>query len=138
MPGVCVRLTGAIPKDYTDHPTTLAEHLKCARRTRKLLQRDVAQLIGVDAATVANWENGKTIPPIGSYPGVIRFLGYDPNPVPTTLPERMLGYRRQRGLSVKEAALQLGVDEGSWGALESVRVVPWKRFVRQLETFLET
>ena len=38
--------------------------LKAARVNAGFLQMDVAQAIGVSVATLVNWENGKTIPPV--------------------------------------------------------------------------
>ncbi len=77
------------PKDYAEQPRTLAEHLKRARCTRKLYQRDVAALIGVGTATVANWEKGKTKPPVVCMPAVIRFLGFDPTHSPDSKMSRV-------------------------------------------------
>lgn len=51
-------------------------------------------------------------------PAIIRFLGYDPFPEPKNLPERLLAKRRAMGWSTREAALQVGVDEGTWRAWE--------------------
>lgn len=49
---------------------------------------------------------------------IIRFLGYDPFPEPTNRSERLLAKRRAMGWSIKEAARQRGVDEGTWRAWE--------------------
>ena len=117
-------------------PRTLAEHIKRMRLFRNLYQRDVAKQMGVDKATVANWEKGKTAPPITFIPAVIAFLGYDPFDVPQALPEQMLAYRRRLGLSAKSASEQLGVDPGSWLAWEHGTTAPWPRFLRQIEGLL--
>lgn len=45
-----------------------------------LLQREVAQQLGVDKWTVLNWERGKTSPDVRYYPAIIEFLGYNPFP----------------------------------------------------------
>jgi transcriptional regulator with XRE-family HTH domain len=67
-------------------------------------------------------------------PAIIHFLGYDPTPEPTTLPERMRDYRRKNGLTIKEAAHRMGVDESSWGQWERTGLIPWKRAIGRLST----
>ncbi len=69
-------------------------------------------------------------------PAIIRFLGYEPWPVPTTLEGRMRAYRYRNGLSISEAARRAGVDESSWGLWERAGVVPWKRYRERVEAFL--
>ena len=69
-------------------------------------------------------------------PGILRFLGYDPYPVPQTLPERMLAKRRAHGWSIADAAKRLGVDEGTWGTWERTGQIKWARYRAILETFL--
>lgn len=51
-------------------------------------------------------------------PAILRFLSYDPYPVPTTLAERLFMLRRQMGWSLKAAAKQIDVDEGTWAKWE--------------------
>jgi len=41
-------------------------------------------------------------------PAVIRFLGYDPRPVPETFPERLRFVREGRGLSIQGLSARLG------------------------------
>ena len=97
---------------------TIGEHIRAKRRERELRQRDVGDQIGVGAETIANWEKEKAVPQIAFMPAIVRFLGYDPTPEPTTLADRMRSYRKRLGLSIKEAALRARVDESSWGSWE--------------------
>ena len=117
-------------------PTTLGEHILSVRSERKLLQKDVAAEIGVTPETIGHWEANKTEPPIHVMPAIIRFLGYDPIPEPTTLAERMRAYRQRNGLSIKKAATQAGVDESSWGLWERTGHGPWVRYRTLLDDFL--
>ena len=103
-----------IPKD----PKTLGEHLKARRLTLDLYQRDVALLLQVSKETVLHWELDQTTPPIRAIPAIRAFLGYDPYPAPTTLPERLKAWRMTRGMSVKRAAACAGIDESTWGGWE--------------------
>ncbi|MFQ5528552.1 MAG: helix-turn-helix domain-containing protein, partial [Thermoanaerobaculia bacterium] len=49
-----------------------------------LLQREVAAEIGVHVQTLALWERRRSHPTIRQWPGIIRFLGYDPVGEPET------------------------------------------------------
>lgn len=109
-------------------PQTVGEHVRKRRKEMKLSQEAAAKLLGVSAATVLNWEKGKTEPPIAPMPAIFRFLGYDPFPKPMSLPERLLAKRRQMGWSLNEAAQNLGVDEGTWRVWESGEKVPKGRY----------
>lgn len=93
----------------------------------RLTQKQVAKQIRVNSWTVLNWEKGHTEPSIESMPAVVQFLGYDPFPGPKTLPEQLLAKRRAMGWSINEAALQLGVDEGTWGDWERGEIIHFRR-----------
>jgi hypothetical protein len=71
--------------------------------------------------TVANWEKKRTSPNILQCGSVIRFLGCDPFPTPTTFAERLVSFRRKGGLRVLDAARMAGVDPFSWASWENER-----------------
>ena len=98
-------------------PVTVGEHIKEARITRGLLQREVAELLGVAAATVANWENGKTDPLPKDGPKIVQFLGYLPLPV-DTLAEQLMALRFMNGWTQAQAGAACGVSEDSWATYE--------------------
>ena len=60
LPWVSARLKASKPKDWTDKPVTLGDHLKKARRERGLLQREVAKALRVDSMSLVNWEKNRT------------------------------------------------------------------------------
>jgi len=136
LPNVPVRLTALKPKGVQPPPSSLGEHIRARRLDLGLTQRAAADQLGVSASTVLNWERIKTEVPVQAVPAVVRFLGYDPFPVPTTLSERMQAKRRHMGWSIQDAAQALGVDEGTWGAWEREAVKPWPRYQALLDTFL--
>lgn len=80
---------------YREEPKTLGEHLKKRRLDLKLRQKDVAGELGVSKQTYENWEGGIHGPEFRHFPGVIRFLGYDPIPEPVSLSERIRATRRR-------------------------------------------
>jgi len=126
LPWVPIRLKCLTPKKPEFEPRTLGEHLKRCRLLRKLGQKEAARLLGVTSWTVFNWEKGRTGPPIESLPALLRFLGYDPFPQPTSLPERLLAKRRGMGWSIRKAAGQLGVDPGAWRDWERDGVILYR------------
>jgi transcriptional regulator with XRE-family HTH domain len=75
-----------------------------------LLQRQVADQIGVHPLTITNWEGNESRPETRFIPAIIRFLGYDPMPHGDSLPERLAAGRKVLGLSQREMAERLGVD----------------------------
>ncbi|MDP2368151.1 MAG: helix-turn-helix domain-containing protein [Rhodoferax sp.] len=101
------------PKDYSEDPKTLGEHLKKRRRELGLLQRETATQIGILTETYANWENGHTEPVASQFRPVMAFLGYDPTPEPKTLAERLEAKRRATGVTFGQVAEHLGWDEGT-------------------------
>lgn len=61
-PGVPVTLKSLRPKDYSEHPKTLGEHLKKQRKKLGLLQREAAEQMGILTEPFTIWEKGKTLP----------------------------------------------------------------------------
>ncbi|MEX8518768.1 MAG: helix-turn-helix domain-containing protein [Leptothrix sp. (in: b-proteobacteria)] len=117
-------------------PSTIGEHLYACRSGRKLRQKEVAATIGVSVATIAHWEKDRAVPSVGAMPAIVRFLGYDPTPEAMTLSDRMRSYRLQKGLSIREVALQMGVSEDTWGAWERTGLIAWERYRVLLDAFL--
>lgn len=89
---------------------TLGDHLLRRRLALKLLQRQVAEMIGVDKASVTNWEGNRSKPGLQYVPSIIRFLGYNPLPPARGWAGRLVQCRTALGLSQKEAAAEIGVD----------------------------
>jgi transcriptional regulator with XRE-family HTH domain len=123
-------------KDPAGEPKTIGDHVRQARLKRGLLQRDVAELIGVSVETIVHWEKHKTEPPVATVPAIVRFLGYEPWPEPTTLPDKLRAYRMREGLSIREAAAQAGVDPDTWSGWEAGRPVVQARHRELLKSLL--
>ncbi len=103
----------------------------------RLMQKEVTDQLGVNAWTILNWEKGHTEPPIVSIPAIVRFLGYDPFPQPTTLPEKLLAKRREMGWSIKEAAQAVGVDPSTWGNWERGQTILYRQHRVLIARFLD-
>ena len=74
------------------------------------MQREVAVQLGVHIESVKNWERGLISPAIRQMPKIIAFLGYDPEPEPAGIPQRILSFRRRLGLTQEGLAKTLAVD----------------------------
>jgi DNA-binding XRE family transcriptional regulator len=63
---------------YPQTLKTLGDHLRKRRLDLKLLQKVVAQKIGVGETSIYNWENNLTKPALRFIPKIVEFLGYVP------------------------------------------------------------
>jgi transcriptional regulator with XRE-family HTH domain len=98
---------------YPGALNTLGDHIRTKRLDLGLRQKDVAQLLGVTTDSVAYWENNRNQPSLRMIPGIIAFLGYNPDldaPADETLGERIIRVRRALGIRQNDLARQLGVD----------------------------
>jgi transcriptional regulator with XRE-family HTH domain len=102
-----------------------------------LLQREVAERIGADPCSVTNWERGRTKPALWFLPGIVRFLGYVPWTAGGSIGERLLAYRRDRGLSQELMARRVRIDPGTLGRWERGVRDPTGRYAGLVQTFLE-
>jgi transcriptional regulator with XRE-family HTH domain len=92
---------------------TVGDHLRRGRLIRKMLQKQVAEEIGVDKSSIHNWETAVTEPGFEYMPAIIRFLGYNPLPPGNGWGERLLRRRTTLGLSQEASAKRLGLDPGT-------------------------
>jgi transcriptional regulator with XRE-family HTH domain len=136
LPFVRVRLTARKPKDFSDDPKTLGEHIRKRRIERGLTLKQAAAHLGVTDYTVINWEYDRTDPPITCVPAFISFLGYDPYPEPTTVGERLLAKRREKGWTIKRAARAAGIDPGTWRDWEAGKVILFRKHRTVIATLL--
>jgi transcriptional regulator with XRE-family HTH domain len=115
---------------------TLGDHLRRRRLTLKLTQRQVAKQIGVDASSIHNWEANVSKPSLGYMPAILRFLGYNPVPPGDGCGDRLVQCRTALGLSQKEAARQIGVDQGTLARWERGERQPAGVFADRVTRFL--
>lgn len=115
MPFCHATLTGQKPpsKGYPASPKHVGEHIRKVRMDRGLLQREVAELVGVDRDTMRNWELGRSEPALRHWPRVHRILGFIALEIGESLPARLRAYRTIRGVSQETLAAELGVNEST-------------------------
>jgi transcriptional regulator with XRE-family HTH domain len=119
------------PKPKSDHYpkeiSTLGDHIRKHRLDLKLLQKQVADHIGVHELTITSWERNASHPAVRFIPAIIQFLGYDPLPPAISFSERLAITRRAHGLSQRKLAEKLGVDPATIQDWEAGRHRPIKR-----------
>jgi transcriptional regulator with XRE-family HTH domain len=104
----------------------------------KLLQKEVAGMLGVDTNTVTNWEKNRCQPKLHILPKIVQFLGYSPFPTESqSVGERIKTYRREHGITQKELAMFLGVDPGTLARWESGKSPPRAHLWVRLATCLQ-
>jgi site-specific DNA recombinase len=117
---------------------TIGDHLLRRRLTLKLLQRQVAKQIEVNVASIVNWENNLSKPKVSHMPAIIRFLGYNPLPPSNGWAERLVQARTAVGLTQREAAGRIGVDQCTLARWERSEREPTGAFAKRASHFLTT
>jgi site-specific DNA recombinase len=118
-------------------PQTVGDHLRRRRLGLKLLQKDVAEQLGVDKTSVFNWEANTSNPEIRFMPAIIGFLGYNPLPSANTLAGQLVRQRTSSGFSQKESAGRIGVDPGTLAKWEQGKRKPTGPFLARVKRFLQ-
>ena len=101
-----------------------------------MLQREVAEQIGVCEPSVFNWEANTSQPDFRYMPAIIRFLGYNPLPPAKSMGGRLVRQRTSLGLSQKECAERLGVDSSTLAKWERGEREPAGAFAERAKRFL--
>jgi transcriptional regulator with XRE-family HTH domain len=117
---------------------SIGDHLLRRRLALKLLQRQVAKQLEVNVASIVNWENNLSKPKVSHMPAIIRFLGYNPLPPSTVWADRLVQARTALGLTQKEAAARIGVDQCTLARWERGEREPTGVFAAQALRLLAT
>jgi len=111
----CSRLDSRIAKPlgikHIGNPIALGEKIRNKRLEEGLLQKDVANLIGVSEDSVTYWEKKRSKPRICYYPKIIQFLGYFPFEIDTSkISGKILYYRYVKGITQRDLAKLIDLD----------------------------
>jgi transcriptional regulator with XRE-family HTH domain len=126
------------PAKYPKQINSLGDHIRARRLDLKLLQKQVANQIGVHELTITGWESNTTVPEVRYMPAIIEFLAYDPLPAASSLPERLATARMALGLSQRKMAGKLGVDPSTLMAWEAGRHQPTDKSLDVIARVLRT
>ena len=103
---------------YPKGRKTFVDHVRAVRIGRGMLQREVAEVVGVRRGTINTWDCNRGEPRASDVPRIVAFLGDDPFPKAETQEERRREWRLRNGLSARVAARLIGVGEAAWAARE--------------------
>ena len=122
------------PEGYVHDPETVGDLMRNRRLELGLLRRHVARTVGTRVQTIRNWEVNRSSPHLRFMPAVNAFLGYDVYATQEeALGQRIVAWRRARGMSQRELARRLRVDESTLVRWEKGRSRPsrrlWERVV---------
>lgn len=95
--------------------------------------KQLAAQLGADEQSLSYWEQGLWEPGLRHLPVVLRFLGYDPRPVPTDLAGKLKHHRLGFGLSQSAMARLVQVAPGTLSDWERGRRSPLPEFKQRLE-----
>ncbi len=124
-----------LPKELTEDPITLGDHLRRRRLQLELYQKDVAIQIGVTTSTIWNWEHNWTID-LRCIPGIIKFLGYNPISCPDDLMEKLAWHKQVNGLTFEDLGAEMGRDPEQLADWLSGRHIPCRKNREEIESFL--
>jgi transcriptional regulator with XRE-family HTH domain len=96
----------------------------------------VARALGADETSVTNWEKNRAEPSLRFLPSITEFLGYAPWTNQGCVADRLLAYRRERGLSQGKFADLLGVDPGTLSRWERGSRIPTDRLASRVTAMI--
>ncbi len=121
---------------YPEHPLTVGEHIRKKRMDLGLLQKEVAEIIGVTESSIWNWEHGVE-PELLYNPKIINFLGYVPFDSPDDTIGRLAWYKKINGLNLKELGRQMNRHPDQLQEWLSGERRPFNKSLERIEQFLE-
>ena len=116
--GVPVVLKAGKPKEITIYAGTVGGLLRKRRHELGLTLNQAAAQMDINPWTWGKWERLGSIPICSFYPKIIAFLGYEPWTAPRVFKDHIKAWRLRLGLSSREAAQFIGVDQGTYLRIE--------------------
>jgi DNA-binding transcriptional regulator YiaG len=101
------------PNDYPKEINTLGDHIRKRRLDLGLRQTDVGRFIGVSKLMACHWETHCYQPSVRQIPKIIEFLGYMPYKTPRSFGQWLKQCRQSVGLTLKQLARALSIDEST-------------------------
>ncbi len=120
---------------YPKELNSLGDHIRKRRLDQGLFQKQVAEQIGVDEETIFRWESNKSRPQIQFVPAIIKFLDYDPIPLPDSPRQTLVCYRQIHGVSQRALAKKIGVNAKAIELAETGKRPLSKKLLKLLEGF---
>ena len=122
-----------LPSDYPLQIKSLGDHIKKKRFDLKILQKEVAKMIGVNVSTLWLWEHNRVEPSLSFIPKIIEFLGYLPSETThNSIREQIIAFRKTNGLTQKKLASILDIDHSTLAGWERGKHRPMKKHLKNL------
>jgi DNA-binding XRE family transcriptional regulator len=88
---VVLRASKPLPEAYPKRLDSISDHIRKKRLEIKLMQFQVAEIIGVTESCINNWEKHRSTPAFWHMPNIIEFLGYVPDVITKSISGMSLG-----------------------------------------------
>jgi transcriptional regulator with XRE-family HTH domain len=119
---------------YPDICRTWGDWIRARRIDLDLTKRQLSLNLNVSDITIYLWEHNQGQPSIAQIPNVIEFLGRDPfAKEPEKLGDRIREYRRVHGLTQKNLAALIGVDQTTLAGWEKGNHQPNKSLLNHMK-----
>ena len=102
-----------------------------------LLQKEVGERLGVDTASICNWESNESQPMVHCLPAIFAFLGHNPLPEAGDLIGKLKRLRGTLGLTQEKLGQKLGIDESILAGWERGDNTPIGAYHKLLEDFIK-
>ena len=122
---------------FIPNPTSLGEKIRNKRLELRLLQKDVAKLIGISEDCLTYWENNRSEPSVRYYPRIIAFLGYYPFSKENNLAGLVKSYRYKYGLTQKKMGKRIGLNGSTICDWETGETKPKGKYLEKLKLSIE-
>lgn len=101
-----------------------------------LTLKEAGELLETNDWSIINWEKGRTVPKVYRLPAIIRFLGFNPLHEPSTISDRLVAHRMERGLSRKAASHHFGIDISTLRDWEQGKIILFRKHRRLVAEIL--
>ena len=136
--GLEIVLKGQKPSKIPKALNTWGDHIKKRRLELGLLQREVAERIGVNETSIYDWEKHRTDPMVHLIPRITQFLGYTPPFfIGQATGQKIIAYRHIQGMSQRVLALTLKVDPATLRRWERNESFPTGKLKTRLGPFFK-
>jgi transcriptional regulator with XRE-family HTH domain len=137
-----IKITTSLPlsHQYPRELVTIGDHIRARRLDLKLLQKDVAKIIGVSENVIGLWELNQSSPMQKYLPLIDKFLGYIPD-VPAGIQgwsKKLLEYRKKHKLSKRRLAMLINIHEYTLVRIETGKRIFSIDSIKKITTFLNS
>ena len=114
-----------------------ANPIRRRRHELGLIQRQLAERLGVLPGAIEKWERGKCYPHERLSSKLIEVLGFDPTALIRGLPDELRRYRLRQGFSRPQMAERLGIHPGTvWRWETGRRITVQRKSLEKIQEFL--